>query len=257
LGFLAAATSVVSQEIEAACGRFEMATDVAVKERPILFSGAMVRAILEGRKTQTRRVMKPQLGPCNHCLNDEWAKEHGEPYPVPTTWFADDEDNWCCATCGNGMHMTREDVAGIRCPYGKHGDRLWVRETWATIREYDAFSPCKLAGDDFVYYAASDSWNDHDPMNVLGKLRPSIFMPRWASRLTLEVTGVRVERLCDISGMDAVAEGYAAGGNSSDGESRAREAFLNGDWARSKREANPWVWVIEFKTVSPAATEGQ
>jgi hypothetical protein len=245
LGFLAAATSVVSQEIEAAGGREEMATDVAVKERPILFSGAMVRAILEGRKTQTRRVMKPQ-------------PDHLQIYGFKGKRLYDGEHRlWCW----NGeMEDLPQDLAQFS-PYGVPGDRLWVRETWQ--RPFTEMRPSSTGGEaGYIYLADGPDFLSmasrvHNWSRTEGQWKPSIHMPRRASRLTLEVTRVRVERLCDISGMDAVAEGYAAGGNSSDGESRAREAFLNGDWARSKREANPWVWAIEFKTVPPAATEGQ
>ena len=174
-----------------------------MKEYPILFSGPMVRAILEGRKTMTRRVIRP-LG---------------------------DHSYWS----GN-------------CPYGQPGDRLWVQETWWTNGENKSIESCA--------YRARDKSPDH----MLGeKWHPSIHMPRWASRLTLENISVRVERVQDISEEDARAEGVDpivdALGNiyAQDGYSIGyRLAFTDlWDSINAKRgyscESNPSVWVVEFK----------
>jgi len=185
-----------------------------MKERPILFSGPMVRAILEGRKTQTRRVVKPQPG-CDP---------------------RDDE------------HL---DMG--RCPYGQPGDRLWVREAWHTDErdlEYARAKHEDAMSDSPIYYRA-DPEND----NAGCTWRPSIHMPRWASRITLEITRVRVERLQEISEKDAIAEGAdpylhpvhpgREGLRHVDGFRSLWESINGpGSW-----DANPWVWVIEFKRV--------
>lgn len=204
-----------------------------MKERPILFSGEMVRAILDGRKTQTRRLIRLPPG-----------YEHGEVYGYEGSH--------------NGRHFLACDPGpsrAIPCPYGAPGDRLWVRETWrdgqyAIGREWDF--------DDRVGYRASFVG---DPAL---KWKPSIHMPRWASRLTLEVVSVRVERLQDISEADALAEGIQDGGCNNCGESSHPnpcgcadpeplyvDAFawlwnsINGK--RMPWVLNPWVWVVTFK----------
>ena len=182
-----------------------------MKERPILFSGAMVRAILEGRKTVTRRVVKPQpdfLG----SMTD------------PTTPFK---------TLGAGLH------GQIVCPYGKPGDRLWVRETFAVYGDE------KMAA---IHYRADRP--HHVGQKGMG-YKPSIHMPRWASRILLEITAVRVERLQDINRGDAMAEGCPFPNMAAGPDPRQWFAELwqeiNGaeSWA-----ANPWVWVVEFNRVT-------
>lgn len=209
------------------------------KEKPILFSGAMVRSLLEGRKTQTRRIIKPQYA----CKTVSWG---------------------CISGQGFGFIFTGHDTV-VKCPYGKIGDRLWVRETWATdlhneqdspetIRRkcieagYTEVSPKHPAGP--LWYQADGTfrqWGDfHD---VQGRWRPSIHMPRWASRLTLEITEVRVERLNNISEEDAIAEGAQCAGVPASLSNVGAYAKLwesingAGSWAE-----NPWVWVVEFKT---------
>jgi len=176
-----------------------------MKERPILFSGQMVRAILEGRKTMTRRVIKPQ--------------------PVGA-WAAPGK---------------------TACPYGQPGDRLWVRETFATLcpGSYEEEKPRAGAHQD-IRYKASDRMADCSA-DIRGyRWRPSIFMPRWASRINLEITAVRVERVKDISINDAHAEGMT--GTHTLGDFRELWDSIN-----SKRghgwDANSWVWVVEFKRV--------
>ncbi|EOK5395677.1 hypothetical protein ACM6SP_004150 [Pseudomonas aeruginosa] len=195
-----------------------------MRERPILFSGPMVRAIIEGRKTVTRRVVKPQpdfLG----SMTD------------PNTPFK---------TLGAGLH------GQIVCPYGQPGDRLWVRETFAV------YGNEKMAA---IHYRADRP--HHVGQKGMG-YKPSIHMPRWASRILLEITAVRVERLQEISEQQALAEGVK--GEACDHARQAcsdigcwgdtaKGAFgflwesLNGagSWA-----ANPWVWVVEFKRVEVA-----
>jgi hypothetical protein len=205
-----------------------------VKERPILFSAPMVRAILEGRKTQTRRVMKPQP---EVTAPDRWGE----------TW------SWPSHAC-RSMVSLRD--APCLSPYGYKRDRLWVKETHQIIQ---------MRSERIVVYRAScpdDSFTYCDPREgtieqiQVHKWRPSIFMPRLESRITLEVTGVRVERLHDISGRDVLAEGVDNGkSNPAQGvrwENMQRMAFeslwseINGaeSW-----DANPWVWVISFQRV--------
>ena len=230
-----------------------------MKERPILFSAPMVRAILSGRKTQTRRVVKELPCQCDAFEPDEIGWQ-----------MLGHSGRWWCRCC------TSEQDAKF-CPYGKRGDRLWVKETWSN----DALCmyPCPP-----VWYRASDSIDRNDghtcPKESRGryadclacweerecrqfKWKPSIFMPRQASRITLEIVGVRVERLQDISEADAVVEGIdhfqradeprvyrdylqkeLHYGLSAVGSYRTLWQSINGldSWA-----ANPWVWVVEFK----------
>ncbi len=213
-----------------------MPTATASKERPILFSGPMVRAIIEGRKTQTRRVLKPQPS-------------------CPATMF--DYDYRGRAVCiWPADHVTEE---GLRpdyfaaCPYGRVGDRLWVREAWwqppiitsKLLREgADTWPKAGYAADGDTQY------------EVLGwKKRPSIHMPRWASRITLEITDIRVQRVREISDMDAMAEGVEWNrGPCRAGHTNPISAFKSlWDSINSKRcfgwEVNPWAWAITFKRV--------
>ena len=180
-----------------------------MKERPILFSGPMVRAILDGRKTMTRRVMKPQP----------------EDYPYH-----------------HGLAVYR---VAKKCTYGVPGDLLWVRETWAS--DVDG-CPAGLS-----YRADHLDPRGDGPANPM-RWRPSIFMPRWASRLTLRITSIRVERVQDITEADARAEGFkdVAGKYARGDEARIWFAELWDD-INAKRgfgwDANPWVWVVGFEQV--------
>ena len=200
----------------------------AVKERPILFSAPMVRALLDSSKTQTRRVVKPgNLG-------------------LPGTPLRQPTPNWNAAFYGPGIWSDDADFAS-RCPYGQPGDRLWVREAWATHAFLDDVAPCELMTAS-VHYSA-------DGTIQTGKGRPSIHMPRKYSRIDLEITGVRVERLQDISEADAKAEGAliesAVGGvpgaSYVQGYRSIWEEINSADsWA-----ANPWVWCVEFRRIRP------
>lgn len=179
-----------------------------MKERPILFSTDMVKAILDDKKTMTRRVIK-------HPEKYERIRE--------------------CDFC---------------CPYGKVGQRLWVRETW------DSDCTCCNPKCNGVIYKAG-----YSGVIVPDKWRPSIFMPRWASRITLEITNIRVERLQEITEKDALAEGvdwYSIEnkiegiGRWIEGIGRCQQAFRKlWDSINTKRgyswESNPWVWVISFR----------
>lgn len=218
-------------------------------ERPILMNAPMVRAVLDGSKTQTRRAAKRLMCLCGHPMT-----EHME------------HQGWVTfGACG------RFDIdrTATPCPYGWRGDRLWVREAWRAELTDDARSPRDLDRGSRVWFAdgTAEDGGDVDIDAKPGKLRPSIHMPRWASRITLEVVGVRVERLQDVSDADAVAEGIEAwreGWNlptagemflrgtqarvaTKDGSTAKRLFYLlwqstGGDWA-----ANPWVWVVEFR----------
>lgn len=210
-------------------------------ERPILFSAPMVRAILEGTKTQTRRVVKPQPE-----WDGKWFKWDGHRPGSPYG-----------ACSGNTLNASM--MMGWSCPYGQPGDRLWVRETWA--HGIHAMAAVRDQDGPFVYAAT-----DRDDQRLGDRWRPSIHMPRCASRITLELTGVRVERLWEVSETDAVAEGVASITVSDGGASRwvnysrldskgsafgdARSSYRSlweeingqGSW-----DANPWVWVVEFE----------
>ncbi|HEP8462360.1 TPA: hypothetical protein VDT99_004685 [Pseudomonas aeruginosa] len=207
-----------------------------MKERPILFSGPMVRAILEGRKTVTRRVVKPQPDFLGSMVD-------------PNTPFK---------TLDAGLH------ARITCPYGEPGDRLWVREAWAADAQVDAIAPRDLSQGEPIWYPADFSVRQTGcSMISKGRGRPSIHMPRWASRVLLEITAVRVERLQDISEEQALAEGVhgepcdharqtcsdiGCWGDTAKGAFGFLWEQLNGAGAW---QANPWVWVVEFKRVTP------
>lgn len=222
-------------------------TEPKIKERGILFSAPMVRALLAGTKTQTRRVAKPQ---------PDGVMPNGTPYR-----FGLDK----------ALHRAPEAMS---CPYGQPVDRLWVRENgWQRpdlsqrqLREgADTWPPYEYDAEPLM------CWADGELKGYGWKRRPSIHMPRWASRILLEITAVRVERLQDISESDAWAEGCAPGlatdnggffpaeepdpsGIGRRGWDNARDWYADlwedingtGSW-----DANPWVWVIEFKRATP------
>lgn len=220
-----------------------------MREKPILFSGPMVRAILDGTKTQTRRVLKtqpPLLGRIRHA----W-------FNAPIYGFTDED-------------IPAASWWKIKCPYGQPGDRLWVRETWGT-----GSRPHPIRGtDEGIEYRADQYFVDEieslplctecvpadfELDSVPSGWRPSIFMPRWASRITLEVTGVRVEQLQDIGEADARAEGaksmdIVTGRQTLDPDSRQgsyvahyREIWDSINAKTAPWASNPWVWVVEFK----------
>jgi len=197
-----------------------------MKSKPILFSAPMVSAILDGRKKMTRRLVKlPEKdgsGSNRYVFSDKAGKDRL-----------------------------------IDCPYGRPGDRLIVRETWAAPHQYDHLPPRLIPHEARIHYAATEH---------LGGLRgrPSIHMPHWCSRITLEVVSVRVERLQDISEEDARDEGAHFHDGHGIGHSGWRhhnkdvysdaissfyglwESINAGSW-----NANPWVWVVEFKRITP------
>lgn len=198
-----------------------------MKERPILFSGPMVRAILEGRKTQTRRVIKPQ--PYFTCCQKQPTKAVQE--------LAD--------AAMKKMHSPED------CSYGVAGDRLWVRESFIHVPatycyEASASIPVEAA---HTIYRADDMCGGEGTM-----WKPSIFMPRWASRLTLEISDVRVQRLQEISEQDALAEGIPHGNCEASHRTNARRFCALWDEINAKRGfgwgKNPWVWAITFRRLA-------
>jgi len=241
------------------------------KERPILMSAPMVRAILAGSKSQTRRTVKPPAGyRCPDAMK-HWTDVN----------FEDGRPVW----------LVRGDAGAFKwipCPYGQPGDRLWVRETcraheltddearndtYKVMEHLGLESP--LFGLDGVIYVAdgafrkiensieaAEKWGDlHNYGGNKGATVPSIHMPRWASRITLEITGVRVERLQDISEADAQAEGVQCDTDGwfdylmpqSQSCVNARDSYATlwdringpGSW-----DANPFVWVVEFRRIA-------
>lgn len=222
-----------------------------MKERPILFSGPMVLAILEGRKTQTRRIVKPQPFENGRLFGPELYQpveydRHGEMVPGKSIYGAYSEDGeW-----------------GVKCPYGAPGDRLWVKETFFVDTAMKKIGSSMM---DDLYYRADGECCQQIPECACAevgkpKWRPSIHMPRWASRITLEVTSVRIERLQEISEQDAMAEGAKKFKgkyhflDSWEGElEKTPQAAFRKLWNQINGpdawDQNPWVWVVEFKRV--------
>jgi len=216
-----------------------MHAENSARERPILFNAPMVKTTLGGQKTVTRRSVK---GMALDWLNDGFD----------TAYVADPD---------NGLS-----------PYGYTGDLLWVREAWAADTQLDAIAPRELSQGEPICYLADGALRQTGcSMITQGKARRSFHMPRWVSRILLEVTALRIERLQDITEQQAMAEGitcvpfrpddgwpicdgYMVGKDDSKTSlaPTAKKAFSDlwnstgGDW-----DANPWVWVVEFKRVMP------
>lgn len=222
-----------------------------MKERGIIFNGEMVRAILDGRKTQTRRIMKMQPQPSKSRPGDFWFSSKKLESMVHVSDLVPGHSP--ISDC----HLFFQEHC---CPFGTVGDRIWVRETWA---EAGAGAP------DLKLYRAN--YPEHVPTHYENvppadeiRWTPSIHMPRCASRITLEITGVRVERLNSISQEDAQAEGMELTGwrpTYSDPDSGG-EVWTPYDnfaqlwesiYGEESWKANPWVWVIEFKRIEGGA----
>lgn len=183
------------------------------KEHPILFSGPMVKALLDGRKTQTRRPVKPQPENCK----------------------------------------VQPKIGDIHCPFGGVGDRLWVRETYKIV-PVSAYSRCsavemKINPDDDLEVAVFRCGWERSPGGI--PWRPSIFMPRWASRIQLEIMKLTVHRLQDITELQAQAEGAAPLCLSESYRDAFRRLWdgLHKPYGLAGWDANPWVWAIEFKRI--------
>lgn len=220
-----------------------------MKERPIIFNEKMVQAILDGRKTQTRRIVK-----CDH--QEMAERDDGTLWP----WRED---------CEHGGDIW------YPCPHGQPGDRLWVRETWQAIHEElngdgyvdeTTYAPSIPKEEDNYWHPvfAADNWCED--INQRGfPWRPAIHMPRWASRILLEITDVRVERLNAISEHDAQAEGVGKlrGGfwqhyqpSWTQHQLSARGSYVTlwkSIYGEESWNSNPWVWVIEFKRIEERA----
>lgn len=229
-------------------------------EKPILFSGDMVRAILEGRKTQTRRIISNMT--CRPLASGDWyfdsycdkPKTTANPRGMGTYW------SWW------ERQSMKMSMVQISCPYGVPGDLLWVKETWreaGSIQREDGKIP-KDGDASSCYYRATDYAAD-------GPWRPSIFMPRWASRISLQIKNIRSERLQNITNEDAMSEGatpihylknpFHTGAINAEfsGEVQGwRDAYRDiwekisgaGSW-----NVNPQVWVVEFEVISRGGAE--
>lgn len=234
-----------------------------MRERPILFSAPMVRAILDGRKAQTRRIVQiPSIIAAD--IND--ADTASERNGLTTIAWLDQHEG------GPGFYgwlseYPEEGSISLRCPYGVPGDRLWVREAFCIGYEFEPgqFTAIPFAGRNDrrrAFYRATD---DDAPDEPRRPWKPSIHMPRWASRITLEIVGVRVERLQDLRGrcLDFEAEGITIAPSDpfphTNRASKLESAFRQlWDSLNAKRgygwDENPWVWRIEFRRVMPNAS---
>jgi len=240
-----------------------------MRERPILFNADMVRAVLDGRKTQTRRIMKVQPE----------SNQFGLRRIIASAERSDTGKYHWTESNATGNHIRS---APFSCPFGAVGDRLWVKETWSVVShafdddglmiDYVPDRPAKAVHEKpfgrgyysgHAIYAADGgfTWGDDDGC-VDGRScwKPSIHMPRWASRITLEITGVRVERLWDITEDDAKAEGctfealrFKPGTREAEEMGHTAVYQFGGLWqsiyGEESWQANPWVWVVEFKRV--------
>ncbi|MGR3970231.1 hypothetical protein [Shewanella sp. 1180_01] len=215
-----------------------------MKQRPIIFNTEMVQAILDGRKTQTRRMFKAQP-------HDDWA-----PFSKNAEWYTPtiiDKRGFYQAANDDVFGVSSEDCAFIS-PFGTLGDQLWVREAMTKAHWPDLHYVCGglTAGTD-------DEDFDYRGAEYRGFI-PSIHMPRWAARILLEVTAIRVERLNEISADDAIKEGFdhsrSAAAKSTGWYEKPRAAFLR-TWEQIYHnvDANPWVWVVEFRVISTTGGE--
>lgn len=232
------------------------------KEKPVIFSGPMVQAILDGSKTQTRRVMKPQVVD----WHDGWE------------WKGHKPNSKHGAYASNHKHRVNLNIyVGPSCPYGVKGDRLWVRETFTLESNFNIDGmkgypppfkdgrPVNMIEDEKYgdyweqpHYRASDPEPElsYDDMDGPGcRWKPSIHMPRWASRINLEIIDIRVEQLQEISEADAKAEGMQKNMEFIGFTKHFKEVWdsINGKSRKDGRDiswsTNPWVWVVEFKKI--------
>ncbi len=228
-------------------------TETTIKERPIIMTGESVRAILRGRKTQTRRVIDSG---CNYTHGDfllgAWGLSR-PPYqfeggPCPWRWRGNNDPK-----PGDWIEELQTDVddhetCPVRCPFAI-GQRLWVRETWCPRNDVDPITAPSKA----VHYLLLKADYDVDKSmewHSYGPWRSPIHMPRWASRLTLEITDVRVQRLHDISEEDAAAEGVIElrpTTCSARDDYRATWDAINGK--KHPWESNPWIWALTFRMI--------
>ncbi|MGP2900547.1 hypothetical protein [Serratia ureilytica] len=219
-----------------------------MKERPVIFNGEMVRAILDGRKTQTRRLVPEWQRPKPYPEND------GEPH---YNWMAvaQSDRRWGYGVFGETEEACAKELSTMApCPFGNAGDRLWVRETFMDLTGTGIEATTgKFEG--FAYRAdtPAGSYGDEVRKEYGLKWTPSLHMPRKACRILLEITAVRVERLNDISEEDAKAEGVAPSQHIiTPPEALYRVGFLKlwqSIYGEESWNANPWVWAISFRRV--------
>jgi hypothetical protein len=217
-----------------------------MKETPILMCAEMVRATMKDRKTNTRRILRPQ--PVVFADHMEWR--------CKKAWYTTRNVHW------NPIdNAFRDAIECGGCPHGQPGDRLWVKENWRVRGPHtDRYKPVDIAANCShfeIAYEADIAWNK----DTYGKLRPSIFLPRSLSRITIEITDVKVERVQDITERDALAEGVAI-----DKGNAYHVAGHDGVWAHATArgcfetlwdslnkargfgwETNPWVWCLTFR----------
>lgn len=220
---------------------------MSTKERPIIFSAPMVRAILDGNKTQTRRAIKWPL----------MSASDGSKRRIFTENDTDVIQHFL-------QEPSRHPLQRGFCPYGKPGDKLWVRETWVPFEQDGPKALYRADADEdgtVPYLCTGAGGFGGGVCNAtIDRWRPSVHMPRWASRITLEITGIRVERLQQISEADAMAEGCPLanpdpfipghGGSSASGwfSQLWEDIHGAGSW-----HVNPWVWVVEFRPLEVEA----
>ena len=225
-----------------------------MKARPILFSGPMIRALLSGAKTQTRRVVKlqPEDVFAHEVASYSQATGATVHYPKDATATVFSDGLW---------YSLGPSAAGpIACPYGQPGDVLWVRETWSRAKLYPA-------SHEMFYRADGDVLGRQLSLSYVERekcWRPSIHMPRWASRLTLRITDVRVERVQEISEDDAIAEGVDTITMADVARQAAwsrRQDFsrlwdsINGQRAGCSWADNPWCWCLTFDVIQQNVDE--
>ncbi|HBQ8658989.1 morphogenetic protein [Klebsiella pneumoniae] len=208
-----------------------------ITERGMIFNAEMVRPLLSGRKTQTRRIIKPQPeATLSGSLSGKWLSR-----PL------------------NGLLLPKIEDIAIHCPFGVVGDRIWVRETFqGPLFDYDLMDsyckdPTPFEKPEFCVYKADgvpapEFYDADDELHCCW--RPSIHMPRWASRILLEITNVRVERLKSISDGDAIREGCStADMKSGDCVADVFARLWASIYGDESWNSNPWVWVIDFKRI--------
>ena len=203
-----------------------------MKDRPIIFSGEMVRSILGGRKTMTRRPLKPKP--------PEWKKPEGDFSIID---FREHGNSGNFRWLGAGLICERPPWNKIwRCPYGIPGNRLWVRETWAIHPRFKTL----------LYRADGEEYKDAPGYGIWKPAwKPSIYMPRRVSRITLEITNVRVEKVQEISLQDAESEGMYKSGHCSIINFIRLWNTIYTKKPEFQWDKNPWVWVIEFRRINP------
>jgi hypothetical protein len=224
-----------------------------MKERPIAFSGPMVRAILDGSKTQARRVVKPQPN----------EYHDNEPY-----WYIGGYRAW---KIRGATDWRRRGGKELSYQHGRIGDRLWVREAFAYSCDKESCGLVCYSADKTAYHTLGEydgegdmcghGWKHCDPAYDWDDIRfqSSLFIPRWASRITLEITDIRCEVLREISAADSIAEGFTPV-HYATGAINAREPFATAWDALNAKKGftwanNPLVWVIEFKRVETGGVE--